>query len=117
MSAGAASGAAVSYLVYGGKTGWIGQKVLAMLLAQGITARAAEARLEKVEQVAAELDAVLEQGSAWVVRQRGMGTEEDLAHTESGGQLPAARAGAVSARARERGRDQLGTLGGGNHFL
>ncbi len=49
---------APSYLVYGGKTGWIGQKVLAMLLAQGIPARAAEARLENVEQVAAELNAV-----------------------------------------------------------
>ena len=49
--------ATTSYLVYGGKTGWIGQKVLAMLQAQGIPARAAEARLEKVEQVAAELDA------------------------------------------------------------
>ena len=60
MSASAASGggAGVSYLVYGGKTGWIGQKVLAMLQAKGIPARAADARLEKVEQVAAELDAV-----------------------------------------------------------
>jgi tRNA-splicing ligase RtcB len=64
-----------------------------------------------------ELDAVLEQGSGWIVRTRGMGTEADLVHTESGGRLAAARAGAVSARARERGRDQLGTLGGGNHFL
>ena len=66
---------------------------------------------------AAELDAVLEQGSSWVVRERGMGTLEDLAHTESGGHLRAARADAVTHRARERGRDQLGTLGGGNHFL
>ena len=45
------------YLVFGGKTGWIGQKVLAMLLASGIEARAADARLEKVEAVAAEIDA------------------------------------------------------------
>jgi 3,5-epimerase/4-reductase len=45
------------YLVFGGKTGWIGQKVLAMLQASGIEAKAAEARLEKLEAVAAELDA------------------------------------------------------------
>ena len=40
-----------------GKTGWIGQKVLAMLLAKGIKAQAADSRLENVEQVAAEIDA------------------------------------------------------------
>ena len=45
------------YLVFGGRTGWIGQKVLAMLLASGIEARAADSRLEAVETVAVELDA------------------------------------------------------------
>ena len=45
------------YLVFGGKTGWIGQKVLAMLQAQGITAAAAETRLERIQDVAAEIDA------------------------------------------------------------
>jgi 3,5-epimerase/4-reductase len=54
---GGGASAAPAYLVFGGKTGWIGQKVLAMLLAQGIRAQAADSRLEKVEQVAAELDA------------------------------------------------------------
>ena len=45
------------YLVFGGKTGWIGQKVLAMLQAKGITAVAAESRLERIQDVAAEIDA------------------------------------------------------------
>jgi tRNA-splicing ligase RtcB len=66
---------------------------------------------------ASELDRVLAEGSRWVVRARGMGGEEDLEATESGGCLGAADPAAVSARARERGREQLGTLGGGNHFL
>ena len=46
-----------SYLVFGGKTGWIGQKVLVMLHEKGIKVKAADSRLENVEQVAAEIDA------------------------------------------------------------
>jgi len=63
-----------------------------------------------------ELVRVLEQGSAWAVR-NGQGTERDLEHTEDGGRMEEADAAAVSARARDRGRDQIGTLGSGNHFL
>jgi tRNA-splicing ligase RtcB len=51
------------------------------------------------------------------VREHGLGTEDDVAHTESEGCLPGADPAAVSSRARERGSDQLGTLGSGNHFL
>ncbi len=64
----------------------------------------------------AELREVLEDGAEWAIR-RGYGVREDLAHTEEGGRLTAAEADAVSARAQERGRNQLGTLGAGNHFL
>ena len=63
------------------------------------------------------LDAILEQGPKALVRDHRIGTEHDVAHTESTGCLPGADPGAVSERARERGRDQLGTLGSGNHFL
>jgi tRNA-splicing ligase RtcB len=45
------------------------------------------------------------------------GLPEDLDFIESRGTLPGADAAAVSDRAKERGRDQVGTLGGGNHFL
>src|SRR5262249_5756389 len=41
----------------------------------------------------------------------------DLERIEGGGCLPGALASAVSDRAKQRGKDQLGTLGGGNHFL
>ncbi len=63
-----------------------------------------------------DLDLVLEQGAKWAVA-KGMGTEEDLKHTESHGRIDAADASKVSPRAKARGRDQLGTLGSGNHFL
>jgi len=63
-----------------------------------------------------ELDAVMAEGAAWAVGQ-GHGTPDDLERTEEGGHLAGADPGLVSARARERGADQLGTLGSGNHFL
>ncbi len=60
--------------------------------------------------------APLVKGAAWAVEQ-GLGRPEDLPPAESGGAMPGADPGAVSRRALERGRDQLGTLGSGNHFL
>ncbi len=63
-----------------------------------------------------DLKKVLEKGAAWAVSQ-GYGTAGDLERTEAGGALPGADPGALSPRARERGRPQLGTLGAGNHFL
>jgi tRNA-splicing ligase RtcB len=64
-----------------------------------------------------EMDRVLTEGASYVVRGRGLGREGDLERTESCGSLPDASAAVVSERAKARGRDQLGTLGGGNHFL
>jgi tRNA-splicing ligase RtcB (3'-phosphate/5'-hydroxy nucleic acid ligase) len=62
------------------------------------------------------LDGVLVRGAAWAVG-AGYGDAEDLPRIESGGGLEGAAPEHVSARARERGRRQLGTLGSGNHFL
>ncbi|HOF04873.1 MAG TPA: RtcB family protein [Syntrophales bacterium] len=59
---------------------------------------------------------VLEEGAAWAVRQ-GFGTAADLETTEDGGCMAGADPELVSDRALERGREQLGTLGSGNHFL
>jgi tRNA-splicing ligase RtcB len=64
----------------------------------------------------ADLDAVLADGARWAV-ERGRGWPEDLERTEEGGRLASAGPAAVSNRARQRGADQLGTLGSGNHFL
>jgi len=62
-----------------------------------------------------DLDGVLSRGSAWAI-ERGYGAAEDLVYTEASGCLDGADPGALSARARERGAPQLGTLGSGNHF-
>jgi tRNA-splicing ligase RtcB len=63
-----------------------------------------------------ELDEVLESGAVWA-RKRGFASDADLEHTEESGCLRGADAGRVSPRAKDRGRDQMGTLGAGNHFI
>ncbi len=63
-----------------------------------------------------QMDQVLEKGAAWTVKQ-GYGTQEDLERIEERGAMAGAEARAVSSRAKERGKSQLGTLGSGNHFL
>ena len=64
-----------------------------------------------------DLDAVLVQGARWAFARGFAASSTDLEHCEEGGTLSGADPAAVSDRARERGADQLGTLGSGNHFL
>ncbi|MDE0041710.1 MAG: RtcB family protein, partial [Candidatus Poribacteria bacterium] len=59
---------------------------------------------------------MLEKGSRWAI-EREYGLPEDLGFTEANGRLASADATAASKRALERGKNQLGTLGSGNHFL
>jgi tRNA-splicing ligase RtcB len=59
---------------------------------------------------------VMREGAGWCVR-HGYGWPQDLEATEGGGCLPGADPAHVSARALARGREQLGTLGSGNHYL
>ncbi len=63
-----------------------------------------------------QLDQVLERGAEWMV-ESGYGEAGDLERCEEGGRLHEADATCVSARAKERGKTQAGTLGSGNHFL
>ncbi len=63
----------------------------------------------------AALHEVLRQGAAWAVK-NGFGTADDLRHIEAGGRIDGANPELVSEQALDRGRDQLGTLGSGNHF-
>jgi tRNA-splicing ligase RtcB len=65
---------------------------------------------------AEEVRDVLTRGARWAV-DRGYGTEQDVERIESGGVLAGADPDQVSARAIERGRPQLGTVGSGNHFI
>jgi tRNA-splicing ligase RtcB len=63
-----------------------------------------------------ELEAVCREGSSWALK-NGFATHADLEHTEERGSLDGADPQTVSKRARERGREQIGTLGAGNHFI
>jgi tRNA-splicing ligase RtcB (3'-phosphate/5'-hydroxy nucleic acid ligase) len=63
-----------------------------------------------------ELDAVVTKGAAWAV-ERGFGTKAQLDTIEDGGMIPGADPMMVSDRAKERGLEQIGTLGSGNHFI
>ncbi len=63
-----------------------------------------------------ELDEVLSEGVNWAV-QKGYATEADQTHIESSGHLADADPRCVSLHAKERGKDQLGTMGAGNHFV
>jgi tRNA-splicing ligase RtcB (3'-phosphate/5'-hydroxy nucleic acid ligase) len=63
-----------------------------------------------------ELERVLVEGPQALV-ERGIGTAEDVEHTESRGRLEGADPAQVSERARTRGSSQLGTMGSGNHFI
>jgi tRNA-splicing ligase RtcB len=63
-----------------------------------------------------EMDAMLTGGARWAVV-RGYGTEADLEHIEERGCIAHAKPAAISQRARQRQRDEMGTLGSGNHYL
>jgi tRNA-splicing ligase RtcB len=63
-----------------------------------------------------ELERVCREGAGWALK-NGFARGEDLERTEEGGRIAGADDSSVSARAKERGRPQLGTLGAGNHFI
>ena len=63
-----------------------------------------------------EIDAVLTEGAKWAVR-NGYGWPEDLDYMEERGTFAGANPDLVSDNAKKRGLPQLGSLGGGNHFL
>jgi tRNA-splicing ligase RtcB len=64
-----------------------------------------------------QLDRVLDEGVPYVIREHGLGFPEDLDFIEARGCLEGADSRHVSDRAKQRGHDQVGTLGGGNHFV
>ena len=64
----------------------------------------------------AGMDAMLAGGARWAVG-RGWGCQEDLDRVEEHGCMQGARPECVSAQARKRQRNEMGTLGSGNHYL
>ncbi len=63
-----------------------------------------------------QLEDVVRQGARWALAQ-GYATETDLERTEENGVIAGADPKKISDRAFERAKDQLGTLGSGNHFI
>jgi tRNA-splicing ligase RtcB len=63
-----------------------------------------------------EMDAMLAGGARWAVA-RGWGRAEDLERVEEHGQMSGAQPDQVSKQAKKRQRDEMGTLGSGNHYL
>ncbi|MEM1577823.1 MAG: RtcB family protein [Candidatus Pacearchaeota archaeon] len=63
-----------------------------------------------------EFKQLCEEGALWIV-DKGFGWKEDLETTEENGCMEGADANKVSEKAIERGIDQVGTLGSGNHYL
>jgi tRNA-splicing ligase RtcB len=63
-----------------------------------------------------EMDAMLTGGARWAVG-IGYGTREDLQRVEEDGCIAGAEPNEVSDRAKKRQREEMGTLGSGNHYL
>ena len=69
-----------------------------------------------VKGTADAVEGALERGVEWAV-EAGYGIESDLARCEDEGCRPDAKPAFVPQKAKDRGRNQLGSLGSGNHFL
>jgi tRNA-splicing ligase RtcB len=65
---------------------------------------------------AQEMNTILCDGAPALLA-RGFGVPQDIEFCEEEGRMAQANAALVSKQAKERGMDQLGTLGSGNHFL
>jgi tRNA-splicing ligase RtcB len=65
---------------------------------------------------ATQMHAMLTGGARWAV-ERGYGSAADLERIEEHGQMPHAKPGEVSDQAKTRQREEMGTLGSGNHYL
>ena len=63
-----------------------------------------------------QMDEVLEGGAEWAIH-KGYGVQADLERIEMHGRASGADAGAVSEYAKRRQKDEMGTLGSGNHYL
>ncbi|MFC7199058.1 RtcB family protein [Halospeciosus flavus] len=62
------------------------------------------------------IEGILERGMDWALEE-GYAVREDLHHCEDEGYRPDADPSAVSKKAKDRGMNQIGSLGSGNHFL
>jgi tRNA-splicing ligase RtcB len=90
------------------------QQALAEALYAGIPAGVGSTGAIRLD--AYEMDAMLAGGAKWAV-ERGWGLPEDLERVEERGRMSGAEPQNVSSQAKRRQRDEMGTLGSGNHYL
>ncbi|MBE3074530.1 MAG: RtcB family protein [Actinobacteria bacterium] len=90
------------------------QKALADVLCQKVPAGVGSTGAIRLSPE--QMDAMLTGGARWAVDQ-GWGTVADLDRIEEHGQMKHAKPGNVSEHAKKRQRDEMGTLGSGNHYL
>ncbi|MFB6094065.1 MAG: RtcB family protein [Halanaeroarchaeum sp.] len=69
-----------------------------------------------VQGTTATVDDILERGMRWALEE-GYAVEDDLEHCEDNGYREEADPAMVSTEAKDRGKNQIGSLGSGNHFL
>ena len=69
-----------------------------------------------VESSHSAVEGILEDGMEWALHE-GYAVPDDLEHCEDEGRRPDADPSAVSQKAKDRGANQIGSLGSGNHFL
>jgi tRNA-splicing ligase RtcB len=63
-----------------------------------------------------DVEAILERGMEWALEE-GYAVPADLDHCEDEGRRPEGDPSVVSQKAKDRGKNQIGSLGSGNHFL
>lgn len=90
------------------------QKLVENLFKDIPTGVGASGAIKKLSTI--EIKNILVEGSHWAIK-NGFGNNEDILFTEENGKLTNADPNSVSDRAIQRGLDQAGTLGSGNHFL
>jgi len=90
------------------------KKKLADMLARKIPAGVGSRG--KLRLTPATMDDMLSGGARWAVK-NGYGTNEDLERIEEHGCMAGAKPLFVSDQAKKRQRDEVGTLGSGNHYL
>jgi tRNA-splicing ligase RtcB len=73
-------------------------------------------RGRKIELADKDIENILKYGAEFLV-ENGYGEKEDLENCESNGKLKNANPSFVSTLAKKRGKNEVGTLGSGNHFL
>lgn len=70
----------------------------------------------KIKLSKGDYKSLIESGAKWAI-EKGWGEADDLERIEDHGTLHGGDPDAISEKAYERGKDGLGTLGSGNHFL